>query len=238
MRIRTQNIIFLFVLAFTSCFSGSAQELNKNWSAEKIRGTRQLPYASYNGFPFLTDTWVRGTLVFADGEISDTLYLRYSSYKDELVYFNKTISVQITIDKASLKGFSFIEKDGSVRVFRKQYYDGFWKGDRYFEVLAEGKTNLLAYRKVSLASTFAYKDESGIMKNQEYALDYYFYFYSPGKGYLPVKINRTSLLSKFDKSSQRPIKKLLRKDRIHIVGEDTFVQAWKAIEKEGFQLVY
>lgn len=237
MTFKIQHFFLLLFLALCTFQSGFAQaNLNKNWSAEKIKGTRQLPYASFHGFPFLNDSWAPGTVVFADGEVSDTLYMRYSSYKDELVYYNKAISTQIMIDKISLKGFSFKDKDGRIRVFREQYYDGFWKGERYFEVLSEGKTDLLAFRKVSLASTFAYKDEGGVLKNQEYAQDYYYYFYSPEKGYISVKINRASLLTKFNKSLQQPIKKVLRKNRIHISGEDSFVAAWKAIEKDGYQL--
>lgn len=204
------NIIFLLVLTIASGQLVKAQvALNKDWSAEKIKGTRFFPYATYDGFPFLTNLWSIGEVVFADGEVSDTLNLRYSSYKDDLVYYNKTINTQIVIDKESLKGFWYKGEDGIKRVFRKQYYDGFWKGDRFFEVLSEGKTDLLAYRKVSMNGTSVYKDANGIMKNMEYSQDYTFYFYSPGKGYLSVKIGTSSLLSKFDKTEQKPIKKIM-----------------------------
>ena len=239
MTYRISRLLFLLFLTSASCLSGYAQDIpNKNWSAEKIKGTRFYPYATYNGYPFLNDRWVPGKVEFADGEISDTLNIRYSSFKDDLVYYNKNNTTQIVIDKASLRGFSFTGNDGRQRVFRKQFYDGFWKGDRFFEVLSDKKIALLAYRKVNLNSTWAYRDGNGILKNMEYAPEYTFYFYSPDKGYSSVKISRASLLSKFDPTLQKSIKKLLRKKRIRIDGEDSFIQAWEAIQNEGYQVIF
>lgn len=231
--------ILLFVLTYWFNLSVCAQEpLNRNWDAEKIKGTRHLPYQTYTGFPFMNDTWVPGKIEFASGEIADSLYLRYSSFKDEVLYYNKAISTQIVIDKSNLNGFSFNEEDGRTRVFRKQYYDGFMKGDRFFEVLSEGETDLLAYRRVSLVTSSIYKDESGFLKNMVYDNDYQFYFYSPEKGYTSVRMNMGALLSKFGKESQKPIKKLLRKNKIRISGEESFISAWKVVEKEGYKMVF
>lgn len=214
------------------------QSPKKNWSAEKIKGTRFFPYATYRGFPFLTDDWVIGKVVFDDGEISDTTNIRYSSYADDLVYYNRNNSTQIVIDKACLSGFSFIERNGFERVFKKLYYDGFWKGYHYFEVLSEGDTQLLCYRKVELTNTFAYKEKNGKMKNMEYSPEYVYYFYSPGKGFTSVRTNLASLLSKFEKTQQKPIKKMLRKKRIRVEGEVSFIQAWNAIKEQGYKIKY
>lgn len=234
------NQIKYLVIILMSCFFASpiaAQKpLKENWDAQKIKGARHLPYPSYSGFPFLTDTWLPGKIEFSDGEIADSLFLRYSSYKDELVYFNQTNSAQILIDKASLKGFSFVDQNGINRMFRKQYFDGFIKGDRYFEVLADGETDLLAYRNVELTSTSPYKDESGTLKNMIYTNEYQFYFYSPENGYTLVRLNNNALLSKFKESDQKPIKKILRKSKVRVTGEESLVLAWKIIEKEGFKI--
>lgn len=210
----------------------------KNWSAEKIKGVRFFPYSTYRGFPFLNDNWIIGNVVFADGELSDTLNIRYSSYADELLYYNRNNSTQIVIDKASLNGFSFVEKNGFERVFKKLNYDGYWKGYHYFEILSEGETELLCYRKVELLNSWTYKDESGKMKNMEYTPAYVYYFYSPEKGFTSVRMNLLSLLSKFDKTQQKPIKRMLRKKRIRIEGEGSFIRAWNAINGEGYKIKY
>jgi hypothetical protein len=112
------------------------------------------------------------------------------------------------------------------------------KGERYFEVLSDGKTDLLAYRKVNLFTVSPYKDQQNILKNLVYSQNYQYYFYSPEKGYSSVRMNLGALLSKFDKVSQKAIKKLLRKNRIKITDENSFVYAWKLVEKEGFALIF
>ena len=237
MTTRIFKILLLFMV-FSFMKTAFAQEtLNVKWDGEKIKGVRFLPYAAYHGFPFLTNYWVKGKIEFVSGEIAGDLDLRYSTFKDELIYYNKTISAQIIIDKISLKGFSFIDQDGKTRIFRKQYYDGYMKGDRYFEVLSAGEPDLLVYRKVSLETTTAYKDQRGVLTNMEYAKDFQFYFYSPEKGYTSVKPNWLSLIAKFDKTDQKPIKKLLRKNKIRISDEESFVRAWKVIEKEGYKII-
>ncbi|MDO9040283.1 MAG: hypothetical protein Q7U65_02815, partial [Bacteroidota bacterium] len=124
------------------------------------------------------------------------------------------------------------------RVFRRLYFDGCMKGERYFEVLSDGETDLLAYRKVSLITVSPYKDQQNILKNLSYSQNYLYYFYSPEKGYSSVRMNLGALLSKFDKVSQKTIKKLLRKNRIKITDEFSFIYAWKLVEKEGFALIF
>ncbi len=238
MTIRTIHTILLLLACSFAQTVFAQEKMIANWESQKIRGTRNLPYHTFTGSPFLNDVWVVGKIEFMNGEIADSINLRYSSYKDELIYYNKDISTQIVIDKASLNGFSFIEKDGNVRVFRKQYYENYLKSDRYFEVLSEGETDLIVYRKVSLDSASPYTDESGILKNQVYNNDYQFYFYSPEKKYTSVRINRSGLFAKFDKASQKPIKKLLRKNKIKVESEADFIQAWKVIEKEGYKVVF
>lgn len=223
----------VLLLSLTVC---AQQTPERTWSAEKLKGTRFFPYAPYRGFPFLNDGWVIGRVAFADGEISDTLNIRYSSYADDLIYYNRNISAQIVIDKASLNSFSFVEKNGFTRTFKKLYYNGFWKGYRYFEVLSDGEPELLCYRKVELVNTWAYRNEKGKMKDMEYSPEYVYYFYSPGKGFTQVRMNLASLLSNFDKTQQKPIKKMLRKKRIRVDGEISFIRAWNALKDEGYKI--
>jgi len=233
----SQILNFILIWSFTLTVCGQ-EPMSRNWDASKITGTRFLPYPSYTGFPFLNDSWVLGKVEFMNGEISDTLRLKYSSFKDELVYFNTEISTQIVIDKTSLSGFSYIDNLGKSHYFRKQFYDGFLKGDRYFEVLSSGKTDLVVFRRVSLNNTSQYQDASGILKNMIYNTDYQYFFYSQGKGYTYVRPNNTALITKFNRDSQKPIRKLLRKNRISIESEETFILAWKLIENGGYEIEF
>jgi len=236
-----RKIALLILVIFSLSISVSVFSqipLTKKWDTEKIRGERNLPHPSFEGFPYLNRTWVIGKIEFNDGEVSDSLDFRYSSFKDELVYFNREISAQIVVDKASLKGFSYVDSIGISHIFRRQYFDGFAKGNRYFEVLSDADIDLLVYRKVKLSAVSPYKSVAGILRDQAYTTEYQYYFYSPTNGYTLVRPTLSGLLSKFDHTSQRPIKKLLRKNRIRISDEDSFVLAWKCVDKVGFQLIF
>ncbi len=218
----------LFILILSSKFIANAQEApSKNWDAEKIKGVRYSFHTNEKEFHFLTDSLVLGKIELTDGVIIDSLKLRYNTYRDELTYFNEKNSCLIVIDKISINGFSFTENNGNYRIFRKQYYDGFFKGVRFFEVLSDGETDLLAYRKTNLNSSSPYKMD---------IMDYSYYFYSPNQGYLSVKTDKTDLLEKFDDVSKKAIKKLLRKNNITIDDEESLISAWKIIEKAGYRI--
>jgi len=227
----------LYIITFfglLASISLQAQDgFTKKWTAEKIKGTRQIPYASYSGTPFLNDKFAIGEIEFSDGSKMDSLGLRYSSYRDEIIYYNATIGAQIIIDKISLNGFSFTDEAGQKRVFRQQYYDGFLPGNRYFEVLSDGDIALLVYRKVVLQVCPPYNDNSGVLKNMSYQDAYNYYLYNRQKGYELIRLNRNSLLSNFDKLTQKSVKKILRKNKVQVTDESSFVIAWNLIKENG-----
>jgi hypothetical protein len=237
----TTKLLRLLFIVWLFSHSGitSAQEaLNRNWEAQKIKGVRHIAYPTYTGLPFLNDTWVAGQVEFNNGEIADSLFLRYSAFKDELLYYNKALASQIVIDKISIKGFSYKDTDGNVKTFRKQYYDGYMKGDRYFEILSKGETDLLVYRKRNLTSTSPYKDEQQILKDQEYTNSYQYYFYAPGKGYAMVRPNLSAFLDAFSEADQKPVKRLIRKNRVRISDEGSLVLGWKIVENAGYKILF
>lgn len=232
---RILQILFV-VLIISQPIRMDAQDRMNQLDGQKIKGVRYIAYPTYTGFPFLTEVWVPGKIEFTNGDIADSLFLRYSSFKDELLYYNKVLSTQIIIDKESIKGFSFTTKEGNIRIFRKQYDDEPTKGEHFFEVISQGSTDLVVWRKVILSSTMSYKDESNTMKDQAYFTSYQYYFYCPEKGYAPVKLNRNALLAEFKESDIKPIRKLLHKNQVRINDEDSFVLAWKIIERAGYKV--
>lgn len=232
---RILYIITLFgLLAATSLTAQN--ELPKNSNTEKIKGTRHIPYPFYSGAPFMTEKFVPGEIEFLDGTTIHDLKLHYSSYRDEIIYYNSAISAQIIIDKISLKGFAFTEENGEKRIFRRQYYDGFLPGNRYFEVLSDGNISLLAYRKVVLQTCSTYTDNAGKLLNMSYQEAFNYYFYSSQKGYELIRLNRNSFLSKFDKPIQKTVKKILRKNNVSITDEPSFVKAWNLIKENGITI--
>ena len=224
--------LILFLLTQVSLLMAQV-ELPQMPNSHIIKGTRHIPYPSYSETPYLNDKFVPGEIEFSDGTKVGISALRYSSYRDELIYYNSAISAQIIIDKITLKGFSFTDNNGVRRVFRQQYFDGFISGNRYFEVLSDGNISLLVYRKVVLQTCSVYADASGVQKNMSYQEAYNYYIYSSKKGYELIRIGKYSLLSKFDTPTQKSIKKLLRKNRVVISNETSFVKAWNLLEENG-----
>lgn len=233
-----KNIFFLLAACCLAQLALAQEPERTDWDGPKIKGARIIPFPSYTGSPYLTENWLPGNITLSSGETIDSLYIRYSSYKDELFYYNKDATSQINIDKSTLAKFEFIDSDGRNRVFRKQYFESLTKTYRFFEILSDGPISILAFRKTALNSTTAYHDKSGILKNMEYVPDHQLYFYSKEMGYTNVKPSTAGFISKFDKQNQKTIKKLLRKNRIKINTEDELIQAWELITKEGYNPVF
>lgn len=231
--------ILLIALIYGNAAILLAQEpLNKNWDSQKIKGVRYVPYPSLDGSPFLSDIWLQGHVEFSNGEISDSLSLRYSAYEDELIYYNKEIPCHVVIDKETINGFSLVNENGNTRFFRKQYYGESQPGDRFFEVLSKGATDLIVFRRHFLKTVPPYIGELGLMNNQAYAADYQYLFYSTEKGYTIARLNGNSFLEKFAIKDRKQIQRVLRKNKINIQDEETLVQAWHVIEKGGFKVIF
>jgi hypothetical protein len=228
------RILSILLLAgLLSSTSLTAQETQpESQNIGKIRGMRFIPYPDYSGLPYLYDKFLIGEIELSDGTKVGNIGLRYSTYRDEIIYFNTAISAQIQIDKISLKGFSFTDEKGIKRIFRRQFYNSYFKEERFFEVLSDGQPALLAYRKVDLGTCDPSYNKFGLSYQSSYA----YYMYSAEKGYSLLRLNRNSLLSKFDKPNQKLVKKLLRKNNLWIIDEPSFIKAWNLIMEKGITI--
>jgi len=230
------RILFLIILfgLFVTSSLNAQEELSKKLSSVKIKGTNFITYPAYSGTPYLSEKFLIGEIEFMNGVKIDKIGLRYSSYRDELIYYNSDISTQIVIDKISIKSFSFNDENGVKRVFRRQNYTGFLNGERFFELLSDGDIALLAYRKVDLGTC----DPSYSKLGLAYQKSYSYYVYSAASGYSPISLNRNSLLSKFTKPNQKLAKKVLRKNRVEFSDEASFVLAWNLLKENGIPISY
>jgi hypothetical protein len=229
-----KKIVFLIALCHALFIHPLiAQQRNTfTQDAAKLRGSRFIPYPNFSGSPFLNDKFLLGELELSDGTKIEGIGLNYGTYRDELVYYNPDISSQIVLDKSSLNGFSFIDKTGKKRIFRRMFFTGYFKGDCFFEVLSEGKLSLLSFRKVSLEACDAYYSKSGM----SYQPSFVYYVYSPDQLFTQINPTRNSLLSKYDKPNQKLVRKLLRKNGIIIEDEPSFVKAWDLIQEKNIPI--
>jgi hypothetical protein len=212
-----------------------AQESNQNiGNSSRIMGSRFIPSPNYTGKPYLNDKFIFGEIEFTDGTKMDHIGLNYSTYRDELIYYNTTLRAQIQIDKISLNSFTLVDQFGKKRIFHRQYCSASLKSECYFEVLSEGDIALLVYRKVNLESCSTYYSKSGLA----YQPANIYYFYSESKGYTPVNPSRNSFLSKFEKSDQKTVRKMLRKNGIIIAEESGLINAWNLIKENSIRIKF
>lgn len=220
----------IWILSATNLFA--QQDGSGNSESKAIRGTRFIPYPNYSGKPYLFDKFLQGEIELKDGTKISGLGLSYSTYRDELIYYNTKVSAQIQIDKISLKGFSITEPNGRKRIFKRLYCTEYMRDECYFEVLSEGKISLLAFRKVNLEINNTYYSKSGMAYEPAYS----YFMYSPGKGFSAINLNRNSLLSRFSKANQKIARKLLRKNGIIIADEPGFIRAWNLIQEKELEI--
>ena len=230
-------MLFVFILLnLLSATVLPAQEvLPKNWNSDKIMGVRFIPYATYQGNPFFNDSFFPGKIELTDGTIIGALQLKYSSYRDELIYYNSEISTQIVIDKMSLRGFSLTDEKGVEHRFKLQNFSHALPEYRFFELLSDGDISLWVQRKVLLLTSPIY-GEVGKEKNLSYQEAYNYYLYNKEKEYELIRISKGSLLSKCDPSNQKLARKILRKNKVNIQDEKSFVKAWYLMKENGVNL--
>lgn len=230
-------MLFVFILLnLLSAAVLPAQEvLPQNWNSEKIKGVRFIPYATYQGNPFFNDSFLPGKIELTDGTIIGALLLKYSSYQDELIYYNSDISTQIMIDKMSLRGFSLTDETGVEHHFRLRNTSTSMPGYNFFELLSDGDISLWVNRKVLLLTCPIY-GEVGKEKNLSYQEAYNYYLYNKEKGYQLIRISKGSLLSKCEPSQQKLVRKLLRKNKVNIRDEKNFVVAWNLMKGNGVNI--
>jgi len=207
----------------------AAQEvLPGEWNAQKIKGIRFLPDATYQGNPFLNDQFTSGEINLADGTKISGIQLKYNNYRDELIYYNNAVSTQIEVDKISVKSFVLTDDKGDKHFYRKQTVTGYLPGERYLEVLSEGEVTLLVHRKVLLLTCPVY-GEVGKEKSMSYQEAFNYYLYNVKKGFELIKPAKNSLFSKLDPSDQLLLRKILRKNDLKITDEEHFVKAWNLV---------
>jgi hypothetical protein len=235
---RSSILTILCFFGLLASFPLKAQSpVPDNWNMEQIKGTRHVSYPTAHGSPYLNEKYLAGEIELVDGVNIGDLKLRYSCYRDQLIYYNPEISAQIVIDKFSLKGFSLFDSSGIKRTFRQLFYNGFNPGNRFFEILVESKVSLLSYREAILETGPPYMDNLGKLNNVTYQQAFGYFLFDPGRGFEPIRINKNSLLSKFSQTDRKQVNRMLRKNRIKIKDEGSVVMAWKLIEKQNFELI-
>ena len=175
--------------------------------------------------------WVNGEIIFVDGEVFNDIDLRYHAFDDELIVYNKHNSKPFVVDKFRVKEFIF--DDNGVR--KKFVRLNLTKDDtlgKYFEMLVEGESSLLAFRYIAERKVDAYIDKSGIKRDTEYWAKNNYYVYSPESGSHKMTPKRKSFYTTFP-NHKKEIRKIFRQARLLIKDESSMVNAFQLLQNKN-----
>lgn len=230
-------LVFISVICLLSS-KIEAQNTAMKWSEAKLIGSRYLKGSTYRGERYFINDWEKATIYLANGEVVPDVHVKYSTYIGSLIYINENTMDIVKIDDHIIKGFD-IFSGGEKYSFIRKYFDGFFSGYRFFQVLYEGKNSLLLHKTSNLVnSSMTYISKSGQEKISEFVSKKRIYIHNEKNGYRLIQPKNGSFFNKFSKSDKKEIKKLLRKNRTRIYDEFSLVKAWQIVEEAGFKPLY
>jgi hypothetical protein len=105
-------------------------------------------YEGVKGSPFYHDDWVNGKVVFESGRTAENIQLKYNVYEDELLILQSETGAIYT-DKNNVTSFAFLHPDLQREEWFIKYPHPKKPGStQYFQVIFQGKVNLLGHNKI------------------------------------------------------------------------------------------
>ena len=232
--------IILTYILLSSGFCGMVQNTNYYWGEicqnsnrleGKLRGTRYnlTPFGNSNFF--MQKDWTNGTIYTEDGDVFNNIKLRYQAKEDQLVAVNDNLINFFVVDKETVKGFT-LHQGNEEQVFIKLYFEGMAKGYRYFHKLYSGPASLLAFRFIEEIKVTPFKDEWGIMRDTQFNLSVFYFYYSEESGFTRL-IRRKRAFLKLYPEQKSEIRRLFRSNKLTYFDEDGLVKAFKLLDGAG-----
>lgn len=228
------GMLFLASPAVAQNFEFHWKQLNEssNRLQGKLTGTVYVLTPKSNSNYFLHNDWFDGSITFEDGDVFEDLKLRFQAFDNELVVYNNNLRNLFVVDKEKVKSFT-VKTPAKNQKFVKYFFDGYPKGNRYFEVLYDGQRKLLAYHEILAEKTRPYVDQFGIMKDIYFRLNTDYYMYSAETGFQRIRLRRASLLNNFPEN-KREIRRLLRRYNVDVFEEKGMIRAFGILDESGY----
>ena len=236
------KIYVLIILAFLICGTTMAQKTGFYWydlneNSNRLQGKLkgEVYYTNYvaNEFHFYHDTWVDATLTLIDGDVLENVKLRYLAYGDEIIGFNQNVGTLFKIEKETVKQFEYKDTKNATQVkFINLCSDSLFNGCRFFEELYSGNSELLAFHYVEQVKVHPYKDQFGLLRDSEFRLNISYFMHDESQGLVRLHRSKRSLVRNFP-LNKKEIRKLLRQNKLAVLDQNTFVQAFGLIDQAG-----
>ncbi len=206
---------------------------NSNTINYKLPGKQFYPIYVPSGSEFYDDQWMRGYVILENEDKYDSLFLKYNTFKDELVSLNGRTGTMIMLDKDAIMEFGLYETPGFTKRFKKMELDKVPKGEHYFNVPYNGNLKLTVWYRTLEEQSAPFKDKNGFLQVSTYVLRLQYFVRFPDGHFEKFKLNRGSLLALFP-DSKREIRRILRKDRNWVKTEASAARAIELIDKQFY----
>jgi hypothetical protein len=138
--------LFFFTNTFSQSISPGLERLMSDMKRGEGPATRQKTYDEFGGSPYLNAGFVSGTITRDDGATYSSIPLRYNVYDDQ-IEFKQQDGMVLYI--ANPEQYKEIEIDGDKYIYL-QLMDGKRKVQGYYELLEDGKIQLLKKHAVTM----------------------------------------------------------------------------------------
>lgn len=235
------KILVALIGSFFIVFAAVAQKSEFHWEQlnensnrlkGKLTGTVFVLSSKSNSNYFLQKDWVDGSITLEDNDVFNGLKLRYNAFEDKLVVYNSNLRNLFVADKEKVKSFT-VNTPGANQKFVKFFYDGYPKGDRYFEVLYSGGLDFLAFREIVEEKTSPFVDKFGIMKDTRFQDKSTYFMYSSETGFEKIRLRRRSVLNYFPEN-KREIRRLLRRNKVNVFDEKGMIRAIQLLDQNSY----
>jgi hypothetical protein len=226
------TIIFLSVNVIAQNFRYSPWKkltIESNSPYYKIPGKLYIFNSTITGSVFLYNDWKNGSIILENGASCDNLRLKLNTFLGELIMYNKQVDAIIIIDKDAVKEFTLVDDNGNTEIFRKVNFDKIPLGNRYLNVLYEGRIKLMLLYITVEQATSSYYDREVLLRNSEFITKKIYYLELPGRGIVSFKPKLRSIIELFPEQ-KKAIKQLHRKNHLTYNNEPEIIRAIKFIE--------
>lgn len=223
-----QYPIYLFFLLLIVLTNQKTFADNKPQSQNDINisGYLYLFPHTFDGSPYLYNSWSIGSVFLTNGERIDNVRLKYNRLTSELVFYHEKHHKLFVVDPLYFNSFTLNNEQSDSLFFSK--YKGetvglFLKQGDFLNCLYEGKMKFLVKRSASIISSKGLDTKDEIILTNKYYLQY-------RDKINELKLNKRSLIKLFPIKKQG-IKKIARKNHFSRKSEANMIKLISALDE-------
>lgn len=222
-------IVIIFLNLFGLQIANSQNCESNQLNLHKITAREaKMYYLQYDGKPFIYDKWLKGHLTLAGGEVYRDLNIKIDVFKDEVLYFNKSLNKQLVIDKNIIRSVELIGDYKVDKIITHQVGDSSMHSsyELYFVLLADSISLWCKRIKdINLNTDFSSRYAK---LGTFYSKDKYYFVVNGELTRIPLR--KGKILSYFP-DVKKELSLFIRKNRYDITNEEHLAKVFEQINR-------